>query len=191
MENKKGKQGLDRKDLELAYAENAFGCHYLTDAFAAGHMRTPRKALQDHFKKIGVVLMGYMHDQDNATGLHVHNAKGVSWTAYGDQHYFDTADKTNRQMIHYALQTSVDSIYKAYSTGKDVNKNETAVHQWLPNYHDLANYKKYHNTKPMFVVNAQGQIEYSEEGETDQGLENYYAGVHTLFALFHQFGRPM
>jgi hypothetical protein len=30
-------------DLHLAYAMNAFADHFLTDAFSAGHMRTPRR----------------------------------------------------------------------------------------------------------------------------------------------------
>ncbi|MBS0654725.1 MAG: phospholipase, partial [Verrucomicrobia bacterium] len=33
--------------LERAYAMNAFACHYLSDAFSAGHMRTPRKELSE------------------------------------------------------------------------------------------------------------------------------------------------
>lgn len=32
-------------NLEIAYAMNAFADHYLGDCFAAGHMRTPRRAL--------------------------------------------------------------------------------------------------------------------------------------------------
>ncbi len=179
-----------RKDLELAYAENAFGCHYLTDAFAAGHMRTPRKALQDHFKKTGVILMGYMHDQDNATGLRVHNSQGKEWVAYGDQHYFDAADKTNRQMIHQVLQTSINSIYKAYNTGKDLNKNETDLFALMPNYQDLANYKKYHNPAPMFFVDNKNQMQYLEDGKY-QVLPSHHAGVKVLFHRLKKFGRPM
>ena len=34
-------------NLQLAYAMNAFGDHFLQDSFAAGHMRTPRRKLHD------------------------------------------------------------------------------------------------------------------------------------------------
>ena len=34
------------KDLTMAYAMNAYGDHYLTDLFSAGHIRTPRVRLE-------------------------------------------------------------------------------------------------------------------------------------------------
>jgi hypothetical protein len=34
-------------NLQLAYAMNAFGDHFLQDSFSAGHMRTPRRKLHD------------------------------------------------------------------------------------------------------------------------------------------------
>ena len=34
-----------KDNLELAYAMNAFADHFLQDSFAAGHLRTPRRAL--------------------------------------------------------------------------------------------------------------------------------------------------
>jgi hypothetical protein len=39
------KNSGDEKQLELAYAMNAFADHYLTDLFSAGHLRVPRKQL--------------------------------------------------------------------------------------------------------------------------------------------------
>ena len=37
----------EEKDLERAYVVDAYAVHFLEDSFAAGHMRTPRRALHD------------------------------------------------------------------------------------------------------------------------------------------------
>jgi hypothetical protein len=54
--------------------------HFLTDAFASGHMRTPRKLLG----RDGSLLAGVMHDLENDLGLLVRNDLGQSWRAFGD-----------------------------------------------------------------------------------------------------------
>lgn len=105
------------QDLQLAYAMNAFACHYLSDSYAAGHMRTPRKALQKNYGWAGVVLMGFMHDEDNLKGLQVHNGQGDHWTAFGDTHYFDAANQKNRHEINAVLQYSADGIWQGYLYG--------------------------------------------------------------------------
>ena len=83
--------------LETAYALEAFGCHFLGDCFASGHMRTPRRALPKStsfdqcgnlldiwqwivtkgipnlsiFELGGHLLCNKMHDEDNEHGLRV------------------------------------------------------------------------------------------------------------------------
>lgn len=39
--------------LNEAFAIEAFACHFLTDSFSAGHLRVPRFAIYDHYKKVG------------------------------------------------------------------------------------------------------------------------------------------
>ncbi|MDQ0767285.1 hypothetical protein QF031_000034 [Pseudarthrobacter defluvii] len=85
-----------------AMAMNGFGDHFLTDAFAAGHIVTPRQELlRDYtteflgFMPVGSVLNCVnipslaWHDLDNFFGVDVDNARGESWKTYGD----DYADK--------------------------------------------------------------------------------------------------
>jgi hypothetical protein len=43
-----GKAG---KGIESALAVDAFGAHYLTDAFAGGHLRTPRQSVKDYWNE--------------------------------------------------------------------------------------------------------------------------------------------
>jgi hypothetical protein len=69
------------KDPELRDARRAFGLHFLTDRFAAGHIRTPRGKLsnQEALRR---------HDFDNVNGLVVSardtSGRVVVWRAYGD-----------------------------------------------------------------------------------------------------------
>jgi hypothetical protein len=114
--------------LNLAYAMDAFGSHYLTDLFSSGHLRTPRNGLLDVSKSLKNRAVGYtvtnvglmanaMHDEDNYTGLWLKNGPGQVWKAYGDGSYFDVKSEDNREAIKDALQASVDEVYKAYQTG--------------------------------------------------------------------------
>lgn len=77
--------------LRAALAVDAFGCHFLTDLFASGHLRVPRRLLQEH---AGVLIGGQrshrMHQEDNARGLWVttraSSTPRVVWQAAGDAH---------------------------------------------------------------------------------------------------------
>lgn len=109
----------DTQQLELAYAMNAYAGHFLSDHFAAGHLRTPRVELPNSVtpRDVGSILVSDMHNEENQTGLHVHNLRGDHWIAYGDRYYFDEANKTNRLLLNEALQKSADEVFTAYQTG--------------------------------------------------------------------------
>ncbi|RBJ65953.1 phospholipase, partial [Pseudomonas sp. MWU12-2534b] len=57
----------DDKQLELAYAMNAFADHFLTDLFSAGHVRVPRKKLAAVVtpSDLGSLITRFMHDEDS------------------------------------------------------------------------------------------------------------------------------
>ncbi|HEY3500999.1 MAG TPA: hypothetical protein VGK73_40175 [Polyangiaceae bacterium] len=65
-----------------AIAQLAFALHYLTDAFSAGHMRTPR----DRLGQQGGMAAKVMHDIDGRLGLTVTNGFAQKWRAFGDGH---------------------------------------------------------------------------------------------------------
>ena len=71
-----------RGDANLAWGLNAAGDHFLTDAFSAGHIRTPRLELQQ--LPGGQVDSLIRHDLDNAFGVEVMNDRR-RWIAYGDR----------------------------------------------------------------------------------------------------------
>lgn len=109
----------DSKLLALAYAVNAFASHFLSDRFAAGHIRTPRTKLPNMVTPTltGSLLAGFMHLEENTYGLHVRNKHGDYWMVYGDQAYYTEKNKTNREILRLAMQTSADQIFAAYKTG--------------------------------------------------------------------------
>lgn len=66
--------------LMRAYYMNAFGDHFGTDQFAAGHLRTPRPELVNFCSATpGGLQANYMHDEDNRNGLPVKNGRGNRW----------------------------------------------------------------------------------------------------------------
>jgi hypothetical protein len=109
----------DVKLLEKAYVMNAFASHFLSDRFSAGHMRTPRLTLDLHVTPavVGALLSHYMHDEESTHGLHVYNARGNKWVAYGDKHYLDSDNAEHRHLLYEAMQQSADEIFAAYQTG--------------------------------------------------------------------------
>ncbi|MFL5346601.1 MAG: hypothetical protein ACJ8AT_17615 [Hyalangium sp.] len=102
------KLALDR-DLDAALVRNAFADHFLTDAFASGHLRVPRDALVG---LSGALPTRKMHDEENVQGLWVQSASGFVWRAYGD-------DQLGTNPVHltltaFAVGLSLLRIFKAY-----------------------------------------------------------------------------
>lgn len=56
-----GKKG-DSAGLGRAYAMNAFGDHFLTDSFSAGHVRTPRADTIAFYRKLAHEVFGHIID---------------------------------------------------------------------------------------------------------------------------------
>lgn len=105
-------QGLIR-----AYAMNACADHFLTDLFASGHLRVPRRALSSQIavKLIGDLLAKRMHDEDNSHGLKVRNRQQREWTAYGDQFFHDEPNAVGRRIAREAVRASAAEVWAAFS----------------------------------------------------------------------------
>jgi len=112
-----GAAGNDDETFRRAVYTNAFADHFLTDGFAAGHVRVPRKEICDWAKLVGYseklagALSKLLHDQDGhvttfhskgetgraeTDGLAVRNARGDCWFTRCDGQLFlpPQADKT-------------------------------------------------------------------------------------------------
>jgi hypothetical protein len=82
---------------QRAVTINGFGNHFLTDAFAAAHIVTPRRDLIEGYstRLLGFIPVGGVlhcasvpslawHDLDNKFGVPVDNRDGEEWVTYGD-----------------------------------------------------------------------------------------------------------
>ncbi|WP_141841926.1 hypothetical protein [Humibacillus xanthopallidus] len=121
--------------LLQAYGINAFADHFLTDLFAAGHTRTPRRALWATPQTIAGetgLLARAAHNEDNSNGLHVQNARGDTWAAYGDGKELDSVNAANFAMAVAATQASADEVYRAFVTGSVAPGASAAALQYVP-----------------------------------------------------------
>lgn len=141
--------------LQQAYAMNAFADHFLTDLFSSGHMRSPRKQLNDTVTpaSAGGLLTRYMHDEDSANGLYVQNKRGNQWKAYGDKRYFDMINLANTMLVNSAAQLSANEIYQAFVSGQVVPEDQYAALYVTPDLTAVQNNQTPGlNYSPMFVA---------------------------------------
>ena len=140
--------------LEYAYAYEAFGCHYLANAFTSSRMRTPKLEIlkSTQFDKKGQLLCNQMHDEDNENGLRVRSkAYNSSWIAYGDKMLHHTTNSTNFKRAREAVQLGVNEVFQASEIEKpQMAINESGVFNLIP-YIDPQD----ENNTPMFQVRAQ------------------------------------
>jgi hypothetical protein len=126
-----------KEKLLEAIQQELFACHYLTDAHAAGHIRTPRQELYAYLKKkqskfgkaINFSMAGLleftMHQEDNKNGVMVEN-KGenqLPWCTYGDHYCDDERNSKNRTHIIQAVENALKDIYETYQYGNQ-QKND-------------------------------------------------------------------
>jgi len=114
------------QELEAAIVVDAFGCHFLTDLFASGHIRTPRAVLGTRFGiAMGALMMSkWMHDEDNRLGLWVthwrrpDDSRRVVWRAYGDDNLFRPEAEQHLDQIREAVRRSSAEVFAAYCEAK-------------------------------------------------------------------------
>lgn len=156
-----------RKTLVMAYAKEAYAGHFLSDRFAAGHMRTPDKEIADILPKndasqgVAALIALIMHNEDNKNGVNVDNKNGNNWIAYGDARYMDDVNKQNRDVIETVMKKSVDEITLAFQSGNTIPIDKYAALNYIVNLDKLDDYQTYvdsnKKTIPMFVYDANSQ----------------------------------
>ncbi|WP_419421289.1 phospholipase (plasmid) [Legionella sp. D16C41] len=145
------KNKLEQADkvLQLAYAQNAFANHYLSDSLSSGHMRTPRRAVANIPLPpiVNLLIANLMHDEDCQQGLWVVNREGTNWITYGDGNLYKDDNTFHREMIIKIMQLSADSIYETFLSGK--LPNTFPEMGYLPLYERI---NELNNTSPLFKV---------------------------------------
>lgn len=186
----KAKQTGKRSDLEMAYAMEAFASHYLSDHFAAGHLRTPREELSAIITPavLGALLSNYMHNEENKYGIHVNNNLGEQWLVYGDYSYFNPFNQTNQQMLLKTLQASADEIFEAYYSGSLPERNQ--IEEMVPHITQL-NDENNMDIAPMFYWDDQNKQllrRTNIANPYDRHWTNSWWGWSTLLLLKTQYG---
>ncbi|QEY51289.1 phospholipase [Legionella longbeachae] len=168
--------------LELAYAQNAFANHYLSDSFASGHIRTPRLAIEKQVflpSILNLLLANLMHDEDNRLGLIVVNQEGTLWTAYGDNYLFKEEAELQRTILLQAIQLSADSIYDTFESGSlPAQFNELRL---VPLFDEVG---QLNQTSPLFKVDN-GILLKRKDGHDPYNFEwtENWSGLMTLLQL--------
>ena len=136
----------------------AFGCHFLGDSFASGHMRVPRYVLpkSTKFAASGHVLCNKMHNEDNKHGLRVtsrfaqaQNPKDPYWIAYGDKLLHHKKNSTNFQYAIKAIQCAVDEVFQASQKDlPELTVQDSRVFDYIPYVDTTAGM----NNAPMFQI---------------------------------------
>jgi hypothetical protein len=156
------------KKLIYAYSLEAYSCHFLTDHFATGHIRTPRAKLEKKFDPvIGSLLSLFQHNEDGDNGLEVVDKKGNKWKAYGDGHLFEPECQETKTRALECVQTAVNEIYQAFTTGNIVTPAESKIYDLIPEATD-------NNYSAMFQVDAHGNISYRAD-LNDRNCNQYKA----------------
>ena len=131
----------DPKQFDRALLWDAFASHFLTDAFAAGHVFDKAKlqtAIELHLSQrparpanpelgayyglvqlkgaTGLLVLKNIHDRLNAEGVDVKNAKGMAWRTYGDAHL--KLGKETQRIAALAVYLSRRQVYEARSGAK-------------------------------------------------------------------------
>jgi hypothetical protein len=117
---------------------NAFADHFLTDAFAAGHVRVPREQIRkwatrkDWSEKIAGGLSKVLHDQDGHVntnhsrgeryladeGLWVANSLGANWFTRCDGQLF-IVKPTHDLLIEQPVQAVAKSLLELFTSRRD------------------------------------------------------------------------
>lgn len=122
--------------LHQALIANAFADHYLSDAFASGHIRVPRAQVARWAEarlrvlvkgKRGDLLTMLLHDRESISlktqkeeGLLVQNSAGDRWYTRGDSHLHLKSYPNDpvREIPEQAIKESVKEVLVAWSTGE-------------------------------------------------------------------------
>jgi Domain of unknown function (DUF4157) len=117
--------GANKQPLEDAMAQEAFACHYLTDSFASGHVRTPRISAKEYWDaKVPMFyenLVGFMA-QEIARYLVAHETEDV----YG---WFD-ADTLGEEAVWGGAKDQVRDVFESKARITFGDFVALAIHDW-------------------------------------------------------------
>lgn len=124
-----------RRDVDgffQALIVDAFGCHFLSDLFATGHIRTPRRILGAKYgvTKGALGMSHEMHCEDNKSGLwlttRMSGLPRMVWRGYGDDQLLKPHAANHLWIVQRAVARSVAEVFAAYC-GERLSTESTAM----------------------------------------------------------------
>lgn len=103
-----------------ALSVDAFGCHFLSDLFATGHIRTPRRILGEKYgvAKGALGMSHEMHCEDNKLGMWLTTRSNTSprmvWRGYGDDQLLKPQAANHLWIVQRAVARSAAEVFAAY-----------------------------------------------------------------------------
>lgn len=158
--------------LEKALAMNAFADHFLTDLFAAGHLRTPRRRLAEQNggePKEGAAMAKSQHAEDNAYGLFVSNALGERWHCTGDATLLTPAGDANRRRALAAVRTSAQEVIEAFRNGLALNADHYQALKMAPDV-ALASKDEALDAVPVVDTNLNHVAQFIDRSAANPGI---------------------
>jgi hypothetical protein len=109
--------------FERALVTEAFGCHFLTDLFASGHLRVPRRALAERYGVLqgSLGMAAQMHGEENALGLWCRQREPepgkarVVWRVFGDGALRLRDAAVHVEQVEEAVRRSVAEVFAVYA----------------------------------------------------------------------------
>jgi len=132
-----GERGSENETWRRALVYNAFADHFLTDGFAAGHVRVPRAEIRAWAESAGLsdktaaALSKVLHDQDGhvdgihavdenqSDGLAVENAKADRWRTFCDGQLFLFPGSSKEPAVRNAVSAVASSVVELVAAWKE------------------------------------------------------------------------
>jgi hypothetical protein len=149
--------GADARFSNRAWGTNAAADHFLTDAFSAGHLRTPRAVLLAQ-GALGNVESKILHDLDNTYGVEVTNRRGDAWTAYGDDKLFSPENAENLRRALVAVNLSKRDISDAIAQGTAYAIPATFAAEQLVPFPVDSSRDRWSGRTPTYVPGLDGEM---------------------------------
>ena len=166
-----------------AIAMTAFGLHFLTDAFSAGHMRVPRKELGVN----GGMAAKLMHDMDGYYGLNVEDGHHTGfWRAWGDadvdgpRNTIPGSDGTRTNALQPLQGRLQRLVAGGFHAGIDVNQQRAvfAVGSALKQLHSVAQGRHHPRFERVlsFMRGKDGSLSFAEKSAAGLPSEPSFYG---------------
>jgi hypothetical protein len=185
-------------DLDTALLHDAAAGHFLTDAFASGHLfnkkdletaimlhlqrnpaRPPNPELGAYYALVesqGVtaqLVLKNIHDRLNAEGVEVKNKKGMTWRTFGDDH-LKNAEQT-RHIAALAIYLSRRQVTLAANAGSPEPDTDALANEILDLLPDEESVRRVTQTAIGYIPQAVGDITglmYRQRRVAEVGLQH-------------------